>query len=113
MNISKILLVSLLLVASTSFAENLPPTKTFELSSNGFRMASSPVGTVGLKECEDCDFHRIRVTASTQYMIDGRRMKFEDFREALGRLERDGEFFINVTRDDRSGTVARIFIYSE
>lgn len=113
MNIAKTLITSLLLATSMAWAQDLPPTKTFEVSSNGFRMARSPQGTVGLKECETCDFHRLRVTERTRYQVDGRSMRFEKFLDALENLELHGEFFLNVVRDETTGTVSKIFIYSQ
>ena len=113
MNIAKILITTLLLATSMAWAQDMPPTKTFEVSSNGFRMARSPQGTVGLKECDTCDFHRLRVTARTIYQVNGKPLRFENFLEALENLELHGEFFLNVVRDETTGTVSKIFIYSD
>ena len=114
MKIKTLLIVpALLLAATVSMAQDLPPTKTFEVSSNAFRMASSQQGTVGLKECDACDYFRLRVTARTLYMIDGKRMRFDDFVETLESMEANGEYFLNVVRDERSGVVTKIYIYND
>ena len=78
-------------------------------------MAESISGAVGFRECDECDYMRLRVTQRSTFMIDGEYMRFKEFREAIEEFELNGEeeVNINVGRDDTFGTLATVFIYTQ
>ena len=114
MNMIKILIVVFMLAATGwSSAQDVPKTTTFEVLMKNFRMADSAAGTVGFRQCDNCNYQRIRLSPRTQYMVNGERLHFEEFRRIVANLANDGELNVNVRRDDTSGTVASVFISSE
>lgn len=111
MNMIKMISLAWMLVfSSIAFANDAPPTKTFEVSINSLRLPVSPNGTVSLRECDDCDYHAIRVTPNTQYRINGKNLRLTEFRKAVLDLKRRGDRTVNVTRDDTTNTVDAVFL---
>ena len=104
-------LASMMVFSSTAFANDVPATKTFEVSISSLRLPVSPNGTVSLRECEDCDYHSIRVTPHTQYRINGKHLHLTEFRKAVLDLKLRGDRTVNVTRDDATNTVDSVFLH--
>ena len=112
MNMIKIISLAWMLVfSSIAFANDVPATKTFEVSIKSLRLPVSPNGTVSLRECDDCDYHAIRVTPDTQYKINGKHLRLTEFRKAILDLKLRGDITVNVTRDEASSTVASVYVY--
>jgi len=107
-------MISLLLVTSTAaMAQNYPPTRTYEVLVQSVRLPNDANGTITVKECGDCDYETYRVTAQTVYAIDGRKMKLGDFRLAVETLRQKGKHVVNVRRDIRSNTIAKVFVVTK
>jgi predicted nucleic acid-binding Zn-ribbon protein len=85
-------------------------TKTFEAIPSTVRIPASVTGTISLRECEECQFESIRVTAKTLYRINNKFMQLNQFRLAVQQLKLERQFTINVRRDEESRTVAIVFI---
>lgn len=108
------LFISIFLVfGMQAYAQSLPMTKTFEVSATSLRMPATANGTIALRECEDCDYHSLRVTSQTSYQINGRGHTLSDFKKLLVAMKSEGDVYVNVKRDDTTNTVASVFIYSE
>lgn len=107
--------VLILAFSSVAMSQGGPQVTIYEVLLGNFGMAESSSGSVGFKECDECEYQLLRVTDRSTFMIDGQAMRFKDFREAIIRFESEGEneININVGRDDRSGTLATIFIYTQ
>lgn len=114
MKMIKTLAIALILGCSISAAaQNLPMTKTFEVSIFSVRMPVSESGTISIQECEDCDYHSLRVTPDTQYLINDKALKLDKFRQALTEMRQRGDRTVNVKRDDASNTVVNVRVYGE
>jgi hypothetical protein len=112
MNMIKIITVAwMLAISSIAFANDVPATNTFEVSIKSLRLPVSPNGTVSLRECGDCDYHSIRVTPNTQYMINGEQLRLTKFRKAILDLKLRMDITVNVTRDEATSTVASVYVY--
>lgn len=103
-------LASMMVFSSTAFADDVPITKTFEVSINSVRLPVSTSGTVSLRECDDCDYHAIRVTPNTHYKINGKNLRLPAFRKAVLDLKLRGDRTVNVMRDDATNTVVSVFL---
>ena len=103
-----------LLAAGAASAQNLPASTTFEVLMKNFSFADTAVGAVSFKQCDDCDYQRLRLTPRSEYSINGERMRFEEFQSAVAdfRANDGDDINVNVRRDDASGTVASVFIYT-
>ena len=114
MKMIKTLAIAVALIFSISaYAEGMPPSKTFEISIFSVRMPVSENGTISIRECDDCDYHSLRVTPDTQYLLNGKAMKLERFRQALTEMRQRGDTTVNIKRDDTSNTVANVRVYGE
>ena len=104
-----------LLLAVSALAYGAPKTTTFEVLLQNFDMAETAAGAVGFKECDECNYQRLRLTPRTTFKIDGKSLRFADFREAISSFELagDDELNINVRRDNVTGTLASVFLYTE
>ncbi len=109
--IKTITLAGMLIVSSFAYANSVPATKTFEVSIYSVRLPVSPNGTVALRECDDCDYHSIRVTPDTQYRINDKPLRLTDFRNRLLDLRLRGDITVNVRRDEATNTVALVFVH--
>ena len=108
MNMMKtITLAWMLIISSLAFAGE----KTYEVSIYSLRLPVSHNGTVALRECDDCDYHTIRVTPNTQYVINDQHLRLDEFRERILDLKRHGNITVNVTRDEATETVVNMFVY--
>ena len=101
----------MLVISSIAFANDVPATNTYEVSIKSLRLPVSPNGTVSLRECDDCDYHSIRVTPKTQYLINDKKLQLKQFRKAVLQLKLRGDKTVNVTRDDASNTVVAVFLH--
>ncbi|MDJ0939075.1 MAG: hypothetical protein QNJ00_04880 [Woeseiaceae bacterium] len=84
-----------------------------ELSPANIIMPGSLNGMVTFRPCADeCDedYERARLTPDTQFVVDGSRVKFEDFSKgfAVIRQAKDGYALISV--DTQTKTITRIEI---
>lgn len=114
MKMIKTLAIAIALTFSISaYAEGLPPSKTFEVSIFSVRMPVSQNGTISIRECENCDYHSLRVTPDTQYLLNGKAMKLDRFRKALTEMRQHGDTTVNVKRDDTSNTVVNVRVYGK
>jgi hypothetical protein len=106
-----ITLAWMLVISSLAFASTMPATKTYEVSINSLRLPVSPNGTVALRECDDCDYHSIRVTPDTQYRINDKHLRLNKFRKRILDLKLRGDITVNVTRDETTNTVVSVYVY--
>jgi biopolymer transport protein ExbD len=110
----KTLIISVVLVFSmTAYAQGVPPSKTFEVSIFSVRMPVSENGTISIRECDECDYHSLRVTPDTRYLLNGEAMKLDRFRQALTQMRQHGDTTVNVKRDDTTNTVVNVRVYDE
>ena len=108
--IKTITLAWMLVISSLAFASTMTATKTYEVSIFSLRLPVSPNGTVALRECDDCDYHSIRVTPDTQYIINGKHLRLNKFRKRILDLKLRGDITVNVKRDDATNTVVSVFV---
>ncbi len=114
MKMIKIMAIAVALLFSISaYTEGVPPSKTFEVSIFSVRMPVSENGTISIRECDNCDYHSLRVTPETQYLLNGKAMKLDRFRKALTDLRQQGDTTVNVKRDDTSNTVVNVRVYGK
>lgn len=114
MDMIKTIIFSLLLMMSAAaFAENYPPTKTYEVLVKEVRMPSAENGTITVRECSSCSYETHRVTARTVYAMNGKNMSLGDFRELVGRLRLEGDHAVNVRLDIQTDTISKVFIYTQ
>ena len=110
MNIRLILAALLLSVA-------LPATADFEVVSLGreialtnFRAPATQNSTLAFKECADCETISVRVTPSTQYVLNDKTVKLEKFRKALQQVQDRDEVLVIVVHHLESDTIVSVLV---
>ena len=109
--IKTITLAGMLLISPFALADSMPATTTYEASILTLRLPVSPNGTVTLRECDDCDYQSIRVTPGTQYKINDRHLRLNQFRKRILDLKLRGDITVNVTQDEATNTVVSVYVY--
>ena len=97
----KVLIAAILFALSLPVAaEWEPPQKSHEARLSDLRLPQNEAGTIGFKPCRDCSYEVRRVTANTEWIINGQRMSLEDFKRNLRRIS---------DREDTPATVVEQF----
>lgn len=109
MTIRKILIATLMLVCFPAFAL----IDAIELAPDNIILPATINGWVTFKPCvNECDkeHKRARLTADTQFIVDGKTVKFEEFRRGHATIRHSEESYGLVSYDTDTITVTRIEI---
>lgn len=85
-------------------------SKAHEVSLADLRLPGSTSGTLTFKPCSDCDYRTVRVTAATQYEVNGSAVPLEDFRKQLGNIRDRREETVTVLHHLESDTIKAVRI---
>jgi len=114
MDMIKTAIFSLVLTMSAAaYADNYPPTRTYEVLVKEVRLPSADNGTITVRECAQCNYETHQVTPRTSYALNGKNMSLEDFRALVDELRREGDHVVNVRRDIQTDTITKVFIYTQ
>lgn len=104
----------ILMLAIVAMAASLPASAAFEMVSRAYEVRmrnftapTTPNGGLILRECNGCDSVSIRVTSATSYLVGGRPVSLERFREALAAAT-DETVSLGVVHDLKSDTVSQV-----
>ena len=87
MNGSRIALLSAMAVfAFPALAEFTTVARAYEVALDDFRAPATANGTASFKACEDCQQMTKRVTPDTVYVLNNRKVRLADFRDAVSRV---------------------------
>ncbi len=108
----KILITAIVLCLALPAAAQF---KTIELAHevalNELRLPSHPSGTIGFKGCSTCDYQTKRVSANTQYMLNGEHVKLAEFREAVSHVRKRSEETVTVLQHLEEDVVIKVSVY--
>ena len=83
---------ALLSLALPAAADSTIVQQAYEVALGDLRLPRAESGTIAFKECDRCDYMRMRVSADTQYQINGKTVPLKEFRAAMAAVEdRDNE----------------------
>ncbi len=109
MTIRKTLIATLLLLGAPAFAL----IDAIELTPDNIILPATLNGMMTFRPCQgDCDeeHKRARLTANTKFVVDGRAVKFDEFRRDHAALRRSKESYALVSYDTETITVTKIEI---
>ena len=86
-------------------------SRAYELGLQDFVAPATINGTTAFKPCSTCDRERVRVDARTEYSVDGKRVRFADFRKALLLATDRDSVFITVMHHLESDVVLSIDVW--
>ena len=87
--------------------------RAIEMSPSNMILPASTNGLMTFRPCADdegceAEHERARLTADTQYSINGRGVKYEEFRKEFPVFKADGDAYALLSVDTRSGTITSI-----
>ena len=84
----KILIAAALLsLALPAAADSTTVQQAYEVALSDLRLPRAEGGTIAFKECDRCDYRRMRVSADTQYQINGQAVPLSKFRAAMAAVK--------------------------
>ena len=83
------LMLALVLPAA---AQGAVVQEAYEVALSDLRLPRAQGGTIAFKECDTCDYVRLRVSAGTTYRINGQAVPLKRFRDAMRKVaDRENE----------------------
>lgn len=92
MKLTVLITAALLILAGPVTADGTVVQTAYEVALSNLRLPRVQAGTIAFKECDKCNYVRIRVGADTTYRVNGRSVPLDKFRAALaGVTDRENE----------------------
>ena len=110
MKFRTLLAITLLSVGLITSAQGEVVSLAHEVALSNFRAPANENGTAAFKECSDCKFTVARVTARTQYKLNGKSVRLADFRQALSKVEKRDNVPVIVLHHLKSDTIESIAV---
>ena len=84
----KVLITAVMLIlALPAVADFKTVAEAYEVALSDLRLPRGNGGTIAFKECDTCEYRRIRVGADISYQLNGKSVPLKLFREALATVE--------------------------
>ncbi len=110
MNIKFLVAVTLLCLGTSIPASGQIVSLAYEVPLSEFRAPATTNGGASFRECSDCERHLVRVTAATHYLINGKSMRLQAFKEALMHANDRDEKTLTVLHHLESDTIQSISV---
>ena len=113
MTVRAILIAALLMVAQPAFSQIVTAVAAVEASPANMILPGGTDGMMTFRPCDgDCDedYIRVRLSAGTKFMVNGKTVKFADFRREFATIKRNLESYALVTYETQTNTVTSIEI---
>jgi len=75
--------ITLLVLGLATAVQSQVVSQAYEVALNDFQAPATENGGASFRACEDCERQLVRVTTSTRYTINGKAVRFADFRRAV------------------------------
>ena len=85
--------------------------EAYEVAVNELRLPSHESGTIGFKSCSECGYQTKRVSANTQYVLNGERVKLDEFRYAVSHVRKRSEETVTVLHHLKDDVIIKVSIY--
>ncbi len=111
--IRKLVLMAALVFALPVVAEQRITIDAIEMSPSNIIMPGSANGTMTFKPCDGvckADYKRARLTENTIYKVNGKRVKFDEFRRNLAVIKMDSSSYALVLHATETDTIKSIDI---
>jgi hypothetical protein len=84
----KVLITAALLSLTLSAAADFKQVQeAYEVALSDMRLPRADGGTIAFKECDKCEYKRIRVGSDMRYRLNGKDVTLKKFREAMATVE--------------------------
>lgn len=107
----KVLIIAVMLsLALPAAADFKTVQKAYEVALSDMRLPRANGGTIAFKECDKCDYIRLRVGEDTQYKLDGNAVPLDKFREALKLVENSDDQPVTVLHHLKRNQVTAVSV---
>ncbi len=110
MNIKFLVAVTLLCLGMSVAAAGEIVSLAYEVPLSEFRAPATTNGGASFRECSECERHLVRVTAATHYVVNGKSMQLEAFKDALMHASDRDEKTLTVLHHLESDTIESISV---
>lgn len=113
MTVRAILIAALLMVAQPAFSQIVTAVAAVEASPANMILPGGTDGMMTFRPCDgDCDedYIRVRLSAGTKFTVNGKAVKYADFRREFATIKRNQESYALVTYETQTNTVTSIEI---
>jgi hypothetical protein len=108
----KVLMTAIILgLALPVAADFVQIQEAHEVQLSELRLPQSSHGTVAFKPCSDCPYMVKRVTAETQWILDGKSMKLEKFRRGVADLTERDNTAVTVLHHLENDRVTKVSVH--
>ncbi len=113
MTVRALLVAALLLIAQPAFSQIVTAVAAVEASPANMILPGATDGMMTFRPCDgDCDedYIRVRLSADTKFTVNGKAVRFADFRREFATIKRSPESYGLVTYETQTNTVTSIQI---
>ena len=105
-----IMLCSMVLGFSMSAVAELGPviSQAYEVNLGNFRAPGTAGGTATFKQCSECEAQTVRVAGDARYQVNGKTVRYEDFRKAIASVSDRKQALVVVLHHLESDTIISI-----
>lgn len=103
-----ILLLGLALPAAADFTV---VTEAYEVALSNLRLPGTVNGTLTFRECDECSYRTVRVTAGTRYELNNEALTLEDFRKAVEDVRNPSDVTVTVLHHLESDTITGLKVW--
>ena len=107
-----------LLIAAAMIGLALPAAADFTTVQLAYEVVLSEVrlprnanGTIAFKECEDCEYKTMRVSADIRYLVDGRSVTLKQFRELTEHVADSDNAAVTILHHLEDNRVTKVSVY--
>lgn len=109
---SKILIAAIFLaMAIPAAAEITLLQQGYEVALGNLRLPRTETGTIAFKECAECPYITKRVTADTQWILNGKRTSLKKFREGVKMVPTDKKRHATVLHHLEADRITKVRLY--
>ena len=108
----KLFITSLALgMALPAAADFVTIEQAYEVALSEIRLPRSENGTIAYKECSTCNFQTKRVDPDTRWLINGRAVPLQKFREAVNRVTDRNNEAVSILHHLERNRVTAVSVY--
>ena len=110
MKLKSLITAALLVFALPVMADGTVVQQAYEVAASDMRLPRAEGGTIAFKECDMCEYKRMRVGADTQYRINGQAVPLAKFRVALSQTSDPDNKAVTILQDLERNQVAAVSV---
>ena len=108
----KVFIAAMMLgLAVPAAADYVTIEQAYEVALSEVRLPGSETGTIAFKPCETCDFLTKRVDGNTRWLINGKAVSLQRFREATNGVASREKKAVTVLHHLKNNRITAVSVY--